>query len=106
MTPEGKVKNDIKRILKAFDVHYDMPVNHGFGRTGVDFHCCVCGPNGYAMAFYIEAKEKGKHPTALQWEFLNNRQAKQGATCFVIDGPEGLDQLTHWLETYEHSRAA
>jgi hypothetical protein len=100
-TPEGKVKKEIKRVLKAFNVHYDMPVNYGYGKKGVDFHCCVRAYPMGAVTFYIEAKEDGKEPTALQEAFLRDRREQQGAKTFVIDGHEGITQLTEWLESIE-----
>lgn len=96
-TPEGLVKDEIKRILKLYNAHYDMPVNYGFGKKGVDFHCAVRSPVG-ALAFYIEAKRPNKDPTALQSAFLRERREEQGAITFEIDGKEGLMQLTTWLE--------
>ena len=99
-TPEGKVKDEIKRILKGFNVHYDMPVNVGFGKKGVDFHCAIKTPIG-ALAFYIEAKRPGEEVTALQNAFLRDRREQQGAQTFEIDGWEGLRKLTEFLERIE-----
>ena len=41
MTPEGKVKKEVKRVLDAFGVYYFMPVQMGAwrGRTGLS----LCG---------------------------------------------------------------
>lgn len=62
MTPEGAVKNRVRKTLQAHKVYYFSPAANGFGRTGIpDFVCCV---NGYFFA--IECKANGNKPTALQ----------------------------------------
>ncbi|MCI0558764.1 MAG: hypothetical protein MN733_09730, partial [Nitrososphaera sp.] len=42
LTPEGKVKAEIKAGLKALgsDCHFFMPVQTGYGRRAVDFIGC------------------------------------------------------------------
>ncbi len=66
MTPEGKVKEQIKRALARLvypgttrsAVYRDMPVPCGFGGVSLDFVCCI---NGHYVA--IEAKAAKKKPT-------------------------------------------
>ena len=53
MTPEGEVKGDIIKGLKAHGIPYFMPVQAGFGKRGVDFYCTL-PPSGRALL--IEAK--------------------------------------------------
>lgn len=66
-TPESKVKDKIKKILKAHNVYYAMPMGTGYGNAGVpDFLCCV---NGRFLA--IEAKAGKGTTTALQDKNLN-----------------------------------
>jgi len=56
MTPEGKVKAEIKKLLKIHGVWFYMPVQNGYGKVGIpDFICCF---NGKFLA--IEAKAPGK----------------------------------------------
>jgi hypothetical protein len=44
MTPEAKVKDKIKKFLKANAIYYAMPATGGYGVSGVpDFLCCVKG---------------------------------------------------------------
>lgn len=63
-TPEGKVKDKIKKILKEHNIYYAMPMGTGFGNAGVpDFLCCM-PPEGKFLA--IEAKANGGKTTALQ----------------------------------------
>jgi hypothetical protein len=67
MTPEAKVKDQIKKILKAYDVYYAMPMGTGYGNAGVpDFLCCVGG-----TFLAIEAKAGKGTTTALQDKNIN-----------------------------------
>jgi hypothetical protein len=79
-TPEAKVKDSIKKILKENDVYYAMPIGTGFGSSGVpDFLCCVQG-----RFVGIEAKAGGNVPTDLQLKNMNSINAAGGVTI-VID---------------------
>lgn len=42
-TPEGLVKDEIKRGLAEYDIWYFMPVQGGYGRRAIDFICCWRG---------------------------------------------------------------
>lgn len=62
MTPESKVKEKIKAILKERGAYYCMPRGTAIGRSGIpDFLCCYRG-----FFFGIEAKAGKNTPTALQ----------------------------------------
>lgn len=62
MTPEGKVKAQVKAILRRYQLWYFMPVSAGYGKHGVpDFICCV---NGKFLG--IECKARGGDLTHLQ----------------------------------------
>jgi pantoate kinase len=62
-TPEGKVKDKIKKILKAHNIYFAMPMGTGFGNSGVpDFLCCF---KGRFLAIEAKADAKSK-ATALQ----------------------------------------
>lgn len=95
MTPEGKVKDTVKKVLKKHNVYYEMPVPTGFGKSGLDFSCCVRG-----LAFYIETKRLGQKPTDRQGATIENMR-KAGAKVFVIDGD--VSELTTWLSKGEQS---
>ena len=54
-TPEGRVKNAVKKVLNERGVYYYMPVSNGFGRVGApDFICCYRG-----HFFGVETKAPG-----------------------------------------------
>ena len=94
-TPEGKVKDKIKKILKAHNVYYAMPMGTGFGNAGVpDFLCCF---NGRFLA--IEAKANGGKTTALQEK--NIREIHEaGGDAFVID-EDNLGKLDARLKMWK-----
>jgi len=62
LTPEGKVKKQVRQVLDGLGAYYVMPVTGGYGKQGApDFLVCHKG-----LFFGIETKaEKGKL-TALQ----------------------------------------
>lgn len=62
-TPEGKVKDRIKKILKQYNIYYAMPMGTGYGNAGVpDFLCCM---KGEFLSIEAKADETSK-VTALQ----------------------------------------
>jgi hypothetical protein len=81
MTPEGKVKQQIDKLLKKYGVWYFKPVNNGMGSTGIpDYICCI--HNGGFLA--IEAKaDATKKPTDLQQHRLQEIEAMGGASLVI-----------------------
>jgi hypothetical protein len=53
-TPEGRVKNKIKKLLNQHGVYYDMPVPYGYGKSGLDFYGCHHGRFFGGMVFVID----------------------------------------------------
>lgn len=91
-TPEGKVKDQVKKILKEYQAYWFMPVQNGMGAPALDFHCICQG-----VGFCIETKAPGKKPTARQANTILHIEAAGGKT-FVIDGEAGYRQLREWLQ--------
>lgn len=80
MTPEGKVKAAVKKLLAQYSLWYCMPVGGMMGRSGVpDFLVCC---NGQFIA--IETKTGRGKPTALQKLELE-RIAAAGGISLVIN---------------------
>lgn len=77
MTPEGKVKKEIKEYLDSIGAYYFMPVQTGYGRKTLDFLCCV---RGEFVA--IETKRPGGEPSAFQ-KLTIAEMEKAGATIIV-----------------------
>jgi hypothetical protein len=96
MTPEGRIKGRIKRVLDRYGVYYFMPVQSGYGAAGVDYHCVVAWRR-LALAFFIEAKA-GRKPTKRQKLFLETREKNQHAKTFIIDDDIEIELLIKWLE--------
>ena len=62
MTPEAKVKNKVKNILKMYNAYFLMPRGTALGRNGIpDIICCI---NGRFVG--IECKAGKNKPTPLQ----------------------------------------
>lgn len=103
MTPEGKTKDRIKKVLKECGAWFYMPVQTGYGTTHLDF---ICARGDTRELFFIEAKAHGEHPTERQWAIINRERAA-GFTVFVIDDESdkkkpkhhSLDELKKWLTT-------
>jgi hypothetical protein len=91
-TPESKVKDKIKAILKKHGIYYAMPIGTGYGNSGVpDFLCCVAG---HFLA--VEAKAGKGKTTALQDKHMGQINA-QGGTAMVVN-ENNLDELEALLE--------
>ncbi len=97
-TPEGKVKALISKKLKEYEPHVwaHMPVINGMGKAALDYLGYVrCGK--VSLGFVIEAKAPGKKPTPRQ-DLLIAGLREMGVKAFVIDGPDGVDELGEWLD--------
>jgi hypothetical protein len=94
-TPEAKVKNKIKEMLKRHKVYYAMPIGTMYGNSGVpDFLCCI---NGRFLA--IEAKAGKGKPTALQFKNMRDIEAAGGVTAVINEtGLESLETLLGMME--------
>lgn len=91
MTPEGKIKVVVKRLLKDADAYWHCPVQNGMGSPALDFMHVT--HKGKTCA--IETKAPGGVPTARQWLTINAIRAA-GGTVLIIDGL--YEELTKWLE--------
>lgn len=91
-TPEGKVKEEVKKILKRYGAWYYMPVSTGYGKHGVsDFLVCF---RGRFLAIECKAEDHLK-PTALQQIQLNQIGEAGGETWIVT--PSVLPELEKWF---------
>ena len=95
-TPEAKVKEQVTKILKEYDVYYFFPVQMGMGRSGIpDIICCVRG-----KFLAIECKAGDNKPTALQDRELQKINEAGGVTLVINETnltmlDEILKGLTH-----------
>ena len=82
MTPEGKAKQRVKKLLNKYGVYSHMPVQNGMGAPTLDFICCY---NGLYLA--IETKAPGKKPTQRQLKTMT-KIAKAGGVAMVVGTTE------------------
>jgi hypothetical protein len=84
-TPEGKVKDAVKKHLDSIGAYYFMPVQTGYGETTVDFLVCHRG-----MFIAIETKAPGKlTPTARQARSMA-KVRKAGGFAICVNDVEQL----------------
>lgn len=91
MTPEGRVKEKVKKLFKQHGAYYHMPVMNGMGAPTLDFICCI---RGYFLA--VETKADGKKPTPRQLVTMAD-MSKAGAFVFVVANDADLDRLNAFL---------
>lgn len=94
-TPEGRVKDRVKVLLKEHGAYFHMPVQNGMGSPTLDFVGCFRG-----WFFAIETKAGDKQPTARQ-ELTAKEMREAGAAVFLVNDVSGLDELEAWLERYD-----
>jgi len=94
MTPEGKVKAQVDKVLKKLGCYYFTPTTGGYGRSGVsDRIVCYRG-----LFISVEVKAKGGKVTPLQARELVSVQ-KAGGLSMVID-ESNVDQLEGYILKY------
>jgi Holliday junction resolvase len=92
MTPEGKVKLKLKKILDKLGAYYFFPATGGYGRNGVpDVVGCIAGK------FAVECKAVGGKPTALQLRELEKIR-RAGGIAFIYDGTTTDEMVRAKLE--------
>jgi hypothetical protein len=95
MTPEGRVKEQVKKVLAAYKPHVygNWIVQNGMGTPTLDYIGCCCG-----RYFSIETKAEGKLLTARQQKTAEEIQAANGEVfeIRVYNSPE-LTRLDEWL---------
>jgi hypothetical protein len=90
MTPEGKVKKDVKAWLKARGIWFYMPVQNGMGVVGIpDLICCW---GGKFLAIETKAPGKRSQTTANQEARIDEIRAARG-WAIVVDDVSQLDEL-------------
>lgn len=95
MTPEGKIKEKVKKLLKEYgdELYYHMPVQNGMGTPSLDFICCYRG-----HYFAIETKAPDKDLTERQRVTADEMQ-RAGGTVFRVRDQSDLSTLEMWLES-------
>lgn len=96
-TPEGRIKDKVRAMLKAHKVWYFLPGNNGFGKSGVpDFVCCVAG-----RFIGIECKaDASKRPTELQMR-CGAQITDAGGRWFLVYDDETLAEAEAVVVSYK-----
>jgi hypothetical protein len=96
MTPEGRVKKDIRAYLDSLgtDCRYFMPQNMGMGESGVSDFIGVYKGKGFAF----EAKAPGAAKlTPWQLRFLDSWNAAGGYASVVRSAADVRQWLEGWV---------
>jgi len=98
-TPEGEIKDQVRKILDEMKAYYFFPAANGYGRTGIpDVIACV---GGHFVG--IECKAGSKQPTALQQRELDNIEKAEGTGLIV--NADNVGNLKNILENaYDRRR--
>src|SRR5258708_32290312 len=95
MTPEGKIKAAVKRVLnRLWETYHHWPVQNGMGAPCLDCHGCYRG-----MYFAIETKAPGKVPTPRQSQTIASIAAAEGCVL-VISSLRGTKEIPQPLEYF------
>ena len=100
-TPEGRVKNRLKAMLKKHDVWFYMPQAGAFGRAGIpDFVLIVEG-----RFVGVECKAGRKNPTPLQIATMKQID-DEGGKCFLVYDYDTQDELERWILDARNTKGA
>lgn len=100
MTPEGKLKKQVKAYLRSIGAYQFWPVQTGYGAATLDCLACI---NGRWVA--IETKAPGLMPTPRQSSTIGE-MSKAGGIAFATDSIERTRKYIedHVLNGYEPIR--
>jgi hypothetical protein len=88
-TPEGRVKDAIRKWLRGEDVYIFSPVQTGYGSRTLDLLICWCG-----RFVAIEVKRPGGKATKLQEQIMEDIIAA-GGIAFCTDSLDDCQQAIH-----------
>jgi Holliday junction resolvase len=99
MTPEGKVKTKVNKLLESYNAYRCMPLTNGYGASGVpDILACLHG-----RFIGIECKAGSNKPTALQQLNLNMIRDRGGVALVINEN--NLELLENELKRICESNA-
>lgn len=94
ITPEGKVKNLLKKAIAPLDCWIHWPVTHGYGYSGDPD--CIFLYNGTLYGVEVKAPGRRTQPDRGRTKMQVKRMAeieKSGGKSFVVDCQEEIDAL-------------
>jgi hypothetical protein len=97
-TPEGKVKAQVRALLKKYGCYWHSPVQNGMGTPSLDMICCMRG-----LYLAVECKAPGKHLTPRQT--LTKKEIEDAGGRVIVVGESvdeagnysGMTELEVWL---------
>jgi hypothetical protein len=96
-TPEGKMKDKIKKLLHRYKVYFHMPVQNGMGAPTLDFICCHWG-------FYIGIEAKAPKKDLTDRQYITKGEIENaGGIVLRVSSDEELDILECYLQILEPS---
>lgn len=93
MTPEGKVKQKIRNLLKKLGLYYFCPQTGGYGKSGVP-DIIICAHGSFIA---VECKAGSNKPTALQTAEMSKILSAAGDAWVVNEA--NFDSFAAWIET-------
>lgn len=101
MTPEGEVKEKVKKLLHKYNVYCEMYVPSGYGKQSLDFVCCAFG-----TYLAIETKQAGKKITPRQNKTAMDMRRAGGLVVEIIglDSPN-FEKLEQWLMLLQETKS-
>ena len=101
MTPEGEVKEKVKKLLNKYGVYYEMYVPSGYGKQSLDFVCCAFG-----TYLAIETKAPGKKLTPRQKKTALDMRSAGGVVVEIIGVDSPLfERLEAWLKLLQETKS-
>lgn len=96
MTPEGKVKSMVNKIIDRYgkDIYKFMPVPAGYGPSSLDYILCIRG-----LFVAIETKAPGKKLSARQ-HFTRRQIMDAGGKVFIVENEVDMTEVVeffNWL---------
>jgi Holliday junction resolvase len=99
MTPEGKVKNAVKKLLKQHGIYFYMPVQNGMGVVGIpDIIACW---DGRFLAIETKAPGKRNNTTANQ-DVQLALISGAGGIALVVDDVKLVEELLSTVKPWDH----
>lgn len=94
MTPEGKIKVKVDKMLKSLGVWFYSPQSGIYGRSGIPDRVAIV--NGLFIGIEVKA-DRTKKPTDLQLVTMVEI-TKAGGKCFVVNDEETLAYARAYIE--------
>ena len=100
MTPEGKIKARVDKLLHQYKIWFFSPQAGPYGKAGIPDRIAII--RGQFVGIEVKA-DRTKKPTALQRKCMEKIEAA-GGKCFVVCDFETLEQLERYINAGSSKR--